>query len=221
MLKISNLRLASHSDSIVNEKPIYSCKREDYKLKKIIGHGSSSVVFEATNCNTPIRSTCAVKVIELDKFELNIANIRRETHIMSLSKHQNVLPILDCWIEGSKLHLVSKLMKAGSALDILQNSYPEGIEEIAIATILKQALQGLHYLHNSGWLHRDIKASNLLIEEDGTVLLADFGVGTILEEGEKINVKEQDNSKLKRRRSFVGTVSFFFLSFLDFIFSLY
>ena len=50
------------------------------------------------------------------------------------------------------------------------------LDEEEIKAVVKQALEGMVYLHSRGFLHRDIKAGNLLIAPDGTVLLADFGV---------------------------------------------
>jgi len=45
---------------------------------------------------------------------------------------------------------------AGSCLDIMKAAYPNGFDEISIATILKQALQGLDYLHKNGHIHRQV-----------------------------------------------------------------
>jgi len=78
----------------------------------------------------------------------------------------------------------------------MKYAYPDGFEELVIATILKQALQGLEYLHKSKLIHRDVKAGNLLIDEDGLVRLGDFGVSSsLMETGERKG----------QRKTFVGT----------------
>jgi serine/threonine protein kinase len=90
-------------------------------------------------------------------------------------------------------------LAGGSCLDIMKTRFSEGFEESVIATILKQALEGLVYLHKNGHIHRDVKAGNLLMDEDGAVLLGDFGVSSsLMETGEK-----------GMRKTFVGTVSLF------------
>lgn len=77
----------------------------------------------------------------------------------------------------------------------MKNGFKDGFEEIVIATILKQALEGLVYLHKNTHIHRDVKAGNLLMDDQGTVLLADFGVSSSLTENNEV------------RKTFVGTVS--------------
>ncbi|PWN36121.1 kinase-like protein, partial [Meira miltonrushii] len=181
--------------SVVDDWPMYSSQPEDYILGSPIGFGASSVVFEASF--QPLNGrACAVKVIDLEVFGRDLAELRRETQLMSLSKHPNVLRVRGCWVEGAKLHIATRLMNAGSMLDIMRFSFPDGLEEVVIATALKQALEGLNYLHINGWLHRDMKAANLLVDDDGTVLLGDFGVGVYLTEAGKHGTG---------RKSFVGT----------------
>ena len=114
---------------------------------------------------------------------------------MALSKHPNLLRIYSTFAHDAKLYIVTPFLAGGSCLDIMKVGFHDGFEEIVISTILKQALQGLAYLHNHDNIHRDVKAGNLLMDEDGTVVLADFGVSRSLTE------------RNESRRTFVGTVS--------------
>ncbi|ETW87579.1 hypothetical protein HETIRDRAFT_246195, partial [Heterobasidion irregulare TC 32-1] len=99
---------------------------------------------------------------------------------MSLSKHPNVLRVRGSWIDGHKLFIALRLMNAGSAADVMRYAWPGGMHEDVVRCILNQALQGLNYLHINGFIHRDVKAANLLIDDDGTVLLGDLGVAAPL-----------------------------------------
>ncbi|CEI88855.1 Putative STE/STE20/FRAY protein kinase [Rhizopus microsporus] len=141
----------------------------DFELKNPIGYGSSATVYSAIY--KPHDKKVAIKVINLDKFERNqIDELRRETTLMALSKHPNVLQVFGSFVHGPKLYIVTPYMS------------PEGLDEITIATILKQVLEGLAYLHKNGHIHRDVKAGNILMDQNGTVLLADFGVASSLME---------------------------------------
>lgn len=93
-------------------------------------------------------------MIDLEAYGRDTEELRRETQLMSLSKHPNVLRVRGCWVQGSKLYIATRFMSSGSMLDIMRFSHPDGFDEITIATILKQALEGLNYLHVNGWLHR-------------------------------------------------------------------
>lgn len=66
----------------------------------------------------------------------------------------------------------------GSASDIIE-VHKRPLKEEEIAAICEGVLRGLHYLHSLGRIHRDVKAGNILLTENGTVKLADFGSASI------------------------------------------
>lgn len=126
---------------------------------------------------------CALKVLDLDSLPPHsLSLLQRETTLMSLSKHPNVLRVRGSWMDGHKLFIALRLMNKGSAADVMHYGWPAGLEEDVIRCILRQALLGLNYLHINGFIHRDVKAANLLIDDDGTVLLGDLGVAANLAE---------------------------------------
>ncbi|GAA5933627.1 uncharacterized protein JCM15063_001365 [Sporobolomyces koalae] len=205
--------------AVDDEWPLYSCRAKDYTIHGPIGFGASSVVHLATyspwsgSTSTkpanPLR--CAVKIIDVDRMSTvaDIDRLRRETQLMALSKHPNVLRVRGEWIEGSQLFIAVRYMTHGSLLDISRYAFPDGFDENVIATTLQQALHGLVYLHQNGWMHRDLKAANLLVDDDGTVLLADFGVSSSLFQeaapSSKSAGKDDVGSPFAARKSFVGT----------------
>jgi serine/threonine-protein kinase OSR1/STK39 len=93
--------------------------------------------------------------------------------------------------------IVMPFKQAGSCAAIMKQIAPKGFKDDAlIATILREALQGLVYLHKDGKIHRDLKAGNILIGAKGEVEIADFGVaGTLMENGDR----------KKNRQTFTGT----------------
>ncbi|KAI3654243.1 hypothetical protein MP228_000962 [Amoeboaphelidium protococcarum] len=177
---------------------LVSMNPQDYELGSVVGYGSSATVYIAKF--KPTDAQVAIKMIDLDMFERNqIDELRRELQIMTLCRHANLLPVYASFVKDHFLYIVAPFIEVGSCLDILRNGFQDGLDEVSIATILKQALQGLDYLHRNNHIHRDVKSGNLLIDSDGSVYLADFGVSSSLAEyGERGS----------QRKTFVGTPCF-------------
>lgn len=107
---------------------------------------------------------------------------------MSLSKHKNIVPEYISFVDHQFLWIVMPLIDCGSVLDIVKVISPEEQtipNEVTIATLVKETLEGLEYLHSSGQIHRDIKAGNILLDKQGHVYISDYGVSATLKKGQK------------------------------------
>lgn len=134
--------------AVQDEWPVYSDSAQDYVLGAPIGFGASSTVYAATWSPAEDKDVkpipCAVKVLDLDQLPPSALHLlRRETTLMSLSKHPNVLRVRGSWVNGHHLCIALRLMNSGSAADVMRYAWPGGMEEEVVKCILKQALEGL------------------------------------------------------------------------------
>lgn len=131
-------------------KMYYSDNASDYTLGRPIGFGASSIVYQAEYHPSSAGGSipCALKVLDLDSLPTgSLRLLRRETQLMSLSKHPNVLRVRGTWIDGSKLYIALRLMRSGSVADVMHYGWPGGVDEEVAKCILKQALDGLKSVH--------------------------------------------------------------------------
>lgn len=85
--------------------------------------------------------------------------VRAEATAMSLISHPNVLRAYCSFVAKNSLWVVMPYMAGGSCVHIMKAAFPDGFEEPVIATILKETLKALNYLHQHGHIHRDVKVS--------------------------------------------------------------
>ena len=174
-----------------------------YELVSKIGQGAFATVYLGKTSNAAA-APCAIKILNLDHVDSDLAEIRREVQAMRLSSHPNVLTCLTAFCYDIHLWLVTPLMRKGSSLHCLktvrqilrEQGQPVPPLENHILYILREAIMGLQYIHQNGQIHRDIKGGNLLLDADGSVKVADFGVsGWLIQAGQ-----QQEKAK-----TFVGT----------------
>ncbi|XP_050379164.1 serine/threonine-protein kinase BLUS1-like isoform X2 [Argentina anserina] len=172
----------------------YSANSSDYKLLEEVGYGASATVYRAIYL--PFNEVVAVKCLDLDRCNNNFDEIRRETQTMHLIDHPNVVRSYCSFVVERNLWVIMPFMAEGSCLHLMQIAYPDGFEEAAIGSVLKETLKALVYLHKQGHIHRDVKAGNILLDTNGMVKLADFGVSACMFDA---------GDRQRSRNTFVGT----------------
>ncbi|XP_008390290.1 serine/threonine-protein kinase BLUS1 isoform X2 [Malus domestica] len=172
----------------------HSANPSDYKLLEEVGYGASATVYRAIYL--PFNEVVAVKCLDLDRCNSNFEDIRREAQTMKLIDHPNVVKAFCSFVVERNLWVIMPFMAEGSCLHLMKIAYPDGFEESAIGSILKETLKALYYLHKQGHIHRDVKAGNILLDTNGAVKLADFGVSACMFEAA---------DRQRSRNTFVGT----------------
>ncbi|BDA47110.1 probable serine/threonine-protein kinase OSR1 at N-terminal half [Coccomyxa sp. Obi] len=175
-------RRSSGKLSVVwDELDDFPANADDYELMEEIGVGATARVWMA-HCK-PKDTKVAIKLTDLEKFQGNTAldQLIQEAQVMKGFRHPNLLMLHCSFIHGSDLWLVMPFIAGGSLANLISSKFPDGMEEDMIATIARDVLQGLQYLHAHDSMHRDLKAANMLVADDGHILLADFGACATLE----------------------------------------
>src|SRR5262245_57562616 len=165
----------------------------EYRIDREIGRGGMGVVYEAVQESLARRVALTVLPAHLLSNETLRARFHRESHAAAKLHHTNIVPVFAvgehdglCYyvmqlIDGKGLDRVfrgqqSEVRSQGSEL-ALSSLTPEKVGRIGV-----QVAEALAYAHSQGILHRDVKPSNLLLDERGQVWVTDFGVTKLVEE---------------------------------------
>ncbi|XXG71783.1 hypothetical protein AAC387_Pa07g1029 [Persea americana] len=145
------------------------------KFENKIASGSFGDLYRGTYCSQDI----AIKVFKPERINLDMQReFAQEVYIMRKVRHKNVVQFIGACTRAPSLCIVTEYMSGGSVYDFLHKQ--KGT--FKLPSLLRVAIdvsKGMNYLHQNNIIHRDLKAANLLMDENEVVKVADFGVARV------------------------------------------
>jgi eukaryotic-like serine/threonine-protein kinase len=153
-----------------------------YKVESTLGSGGMAVVYRAED--DILGRTVALKTLHDEYAEMPSfrRRFRQEARAMASLDHQNIVKVYDISQDGEVPFIVVECVAGRDVGDLLANRRGGRLNEQFVRRIAAQLLLALSYAHRRGIIHRDIKPSNILLTQEGTVKVADFGIARIVEE---------------------------------------
>lgn len=175
--------------------------KQTYRFEKQLGEGASGEVFLVSHKKSGEKFAC--KIIKKNDSMNDAESMGTEIEIMKRVRHQHIVALYELYESSTCMWLILELVDGGD-LNYFISSH-RNYSEMVIAHHFRQILQGLHYLHAQGIVHRDMKLDNILIKGDheyGEVKIADFGLSALI----RHENRSYDRNYSTKRKEFSGLV---------------
>ena len=178
------------SESAVNDLPPEFLRAERYEVGPEIAKGGMGAILSAREVTT--RRTVAMKVILGDAAVSTRHRLRfiDEAQITAQLEHPNIVPVHELGMDGTgKFFYTMKLVQGITLKKILELIQKGTVETIAkyslpaLLTIFQKVCDAVAFAHSKGVIHRDLKPANIMIGHFGEVLVMDWGLAKLLEDG--------------------------------------
>ena len=160
----------------------------DYELLEQIGRGGQGVVFRARQKS--LNRTVALKVISLGQWasEAHVKRFRREAEAAARLEHPCIVPIYEVGERDGSCYFSMKFVEGGQLDEVIRSATAdsscgerEAMPLRRAAELIVKVARTVHYAHEHGILHRDIKPGNILLDAGGEPHLTDFGLARLVE----------------------------------------
>lgn len=166
------------------------CVLQDrYRILSVLATGGMSSVYKAQDLRfSRVKRICAIKEMTSDATDHDVRlmvrrNFERETNILAALNHPGIVQVYDCFTEGDRSYLVLEFV-AGKDLEAILDQTAGFLPEEEVVSWAIQVCDVLMYLHNlepRPIVFRDIKPSNVMLDEFGQIKLIDFGIAKMLQ----------------------------------------
>ncbi|KAE8784863.1 mitogen-activated protein kinase kinase kinase YODA-like [Hordeum vulgare] len=148
-----------------------------WQKRKLIGSGTYGCVYEATNRHTG--ALCAMKEVNIipddAKSVESLKQLEQEIKFLSQFKHDNIVQYYGSETTEDRFYIYLEYVHPGSINKYI-SQHCGAMTESVVRNFTRHILNGLAFLHSQKIMHRDIKGANLLVDVNGVVKLADFGM---------------------------------------------
>ncbi|MEP4079732.1 serine/threonine-protein kinase [Haloferula sp.] len=152
-------------------------KFPQFEVTECLGRGGMGVVYKARQKS--LNRWVAIKILAPEKVgdEKFAEKFSREAQTLALLNHPNIVTVFDYGEADGLYYIVMEFIDGVNIRDLLRDGKIESSQALTIVPPICEALQ---YAHDKGIVHRDIKPENLLLDRDGRIKIADFGIASLV-----------------------------------------
>ncbi|MCD4685833.1 MAG: protein kinase, partial [Anaerolineae bacterium] len=150
-----------------------------YRFEQLLGAGTFAEVYRVTDLRR--RATLAAKVLRsaIARDQTLLERFQREAIVLARLQHPNIVRFYDIVEQNGYTFILIDYVPGNTLADMLKTT-TKPVRPHATLDIITPLAAALHFAHTEGVIHRDLKPANILLHENGTVLVTDFGIARLL-----------------------------------------